>query len=478
MAFSLDENADSRVPGAGDYSSVNSSPLSDLVPQEITGDQDSPRNDGVTTLKAHFEEYWNRLQQQVLGWHFKPDLEALKIILAFEASYQISTGDHLWIHLIGPSSSGKTSLGIALLAGLYEDHHMLGEITPNTFLSGLTRGKQKGKFNSFLHQIGERGLVYAPDFTNFLSNDPQTVGKVAGQLREIYDGEASRRAGSMESANSWTGNIAMITAFTPSKESAWHMHNREGERFLTLRWRGVEPVGEEEEVEFGRVLKVTNDKKEKQGEMRAILKEWLEDGGDKVNWATDKVGLRHGLSEPSTATVEDKSYRLAKLVGLLRTLPTRPDGRTISHISGIEGPGRVFKQLVKVARGWASICRRTTIDSDDWKLAERLAVDSIPETRRWILENLSWSDGVSKSETLLEMTPFENKDALEWHLNDLHALKVIWRTSFGEIGLTQRFVELAESGAGGWVGALREGHGVKVEEARERSRKRELEGLR
>lgn len=415
------------------------------------------------------ESIWQRLQEQIKLWHFKPDFQAVQIILAFEASYQISFGDNLWLHLIGPSASGKTSLGIALLDGLYPDHHMLGEITPNTFLSGLTRGRQKGKFNSFLHQIGEKGLVYAPDFTNFLSSDPTIVGKIAGQLREIYDGQASRRAGSMEAANNWSGNVAFITAFTPSKEHSWLMHNREGERFMTLRWHGAEPVGAEEEVALGRILKATSDRKARQHTLRELVRELLEHNkGDNTN----------GLSNPETDNIEDRSYKLAKLVAKLRTLPIRSDGKNISHIAGEEGPGRVFKQLIKVARGWASLLRRDQIDVVDWQLAERLAVDTIPETRRWILESFSWSGGVVRPELLLEMTPFENKEALQWHLNDLLALKVVGANAAGEWWLMDRFVELAESGCEGWVKGLQEGHEERVEKAVERGKQREFEVVR
>lgn len=410
-------------------------------------------NDGEPTppnmAEPSPEELWQQIQDAINSWHFQPDFQAVQIILAFEASYQISKSDHLWLHLVGPSSSGKTSLGIAMLDELFPDHHQLGEITPNTFLSGLTRGKQKGKMNSFLHQIGGRGLVYAPDFTNFLSNDDMTVGRVAGQLREIYDGKITKRVGSSDQVNQWEGELGFITAFTPSKEYAWHKHNREGERFLTMRWHGVEPRGEEEEALLGRLMK-RQDKKECQVELRRLVKQLLELGKEE-----EKI---HGLTTPDTNNIEDRSYKLARLVGKLRTLPIRSDGKNISHVAGEEGPGRVFKQLIKVARGWSSIMRRTEVDVEDWTLAERLAIDTIPETRRWLLESLPWGggDSVTRPELLLEMTPFHGREALEWHLQDLLALGVVGMNEAREVWLKDKFVELAEAGSPGWVAGLRE----------------------
>ena len=415
------------------------------------------------------EQLWKLLVEQISSWHFKPDLQAVQIILAFEASYQISTEDHLWLHLVGPSSSGKTSLGIAMLDNLFGDHHQLGEITPNTFLSGLTRGKQKGKMNSFLHQIGDRGLIYAPDFTNFLSNDHLTIGKVAGQLREIYDGKMTKRAGSMDHVNEWIGNVAMITAFTPSKESAWHSHNREGERFLTLRWHGAEAVGEAEERRLGGLMKLGG-KKERQDELREVVRELIMYSGEET-----PEGVTNGLSSPRTSNIQDRSFRLARLVGKLRTLPIRSDGKNISHVAGEESPGRVFKQLIKVARGWASLMRRDEVLPEDWGLAERLAIDTIPEVRRWLLEGLPWGgSGVTRVELLQEMTPIQGKEAVEWHLADLKALGVVGMNGMGEVFLRDKFQQLAEAGCPGWVEKLREGWEEQMELATVRMEEREF----
>jgi len=423
------------------------------------------------------EALWQCLVEQIGSWHFKPDLQAVQILLAFEASYQISTEDHLWLHLIGPSSSGKTSLGIAMIDGLFTDHHQLGEITPNTFLSGLTRGKQKGKLNSFLHQIGDRGLIYAPDFTNFLSNDHLTVGKIAGQLREIYDGKMTKRAGSMEHVNEWSGNVAMITAFTPSVESKWHSHNREGERFLTLRWHGAEAVGETEERRLGGLMKL-NGKKDRQEELREIVRELILQGGEEnvIDEQGKPRAVLHGLTNPGTTNIQDRSFRLARLVGKLRTLPVRSDGKNISHVAGEESPGRVFKQLIKVARGWASLMRRDEVLQSDWALAERLAIDTIPETRRWLLESLPWGSGsaVTRVELLQEMTPFQGKEAVEWHLADLKALGVVGVNGAGEVFLKDKFVALAEAGCPGWVAGLQVGYEEKVLEAQDRIESKEF----
>jgi len=331
--------------------------------------------------------------------------------------------------------------------------------------------------NSFLHQIGDRGLIYAPDFTNFLSNDALTVGKIAGQLRQIYDGYTSKRAGSMDHVNEWSGSVAMITAFTPSKEHAWHSHNREGERFLTLRWHGAEAVGEAEEQQLGGLMKLSG-KKERQTELRDMVRELVLQGGEEN--VTDENGepraTCHGLSSPSTSNIQDRSFRLARLVGKLRTLPVRSDGKNISHVAGEESPGRVFKQLIKVARGWASLMRSDEVAPEDWGLAERLAIDTIPEVRRWLLESLPWGRGsaVTSVDLLQEMTPFEGREAVEWHLADLKALGVVGVNGAGEIVLKDKFVALAEAGCPGWVERLQEGYEERVLEAQDRMEKKEF----
>lgn len=449
----------------------------------------SPGSNDYATLEHQqlAEAQWQRITEQIATWHFKPDLEAVKVILAMEASYRLNTSEHLWLHLIGPSSSGKTSLGIAMLDGLWADHHQLGEITPNTFLSGLTRGKMKGKMNSFLHQIGDRGLIYAPDFTNFLGMDEISVRKVAGQLREIYDGHTSKRAGSMESANDWYGNLGFITAFTPSVEGRWHSHNREGERFLTLRWPGVEAIGDEEEDTLGGIMKRL-DKHDKQVELRELVREFLVGGeyepaepqqpSSKATTTTSSnkserpdapaAPTTHTLTSPGTSAIANRSFKLAKLLGQLRTLPVRSDGRTVSHVAGIEGPGRAFKQLLKCARAWASLCRRDEVSLDDWRLAERIAIDTIPATRRWLLESLPWGGGVTRPEVLVEMTPFENVEAVMWHLSDLIALKVVGMNKSKEVWVVDEFEALVQEGCPSWVAKLTAGYEERVEGAVER----------
>ncbi len=403
----------------------------------------------AATTTAH--EKWQQIQQQILTWHYRPDWTAIKIILAFEAAYQLGKESPLWLHVIGPSSSGKTSLGIAMLDQLFSDHHQLGEITPSTFLSGLTRGKQQGKMNSFLHQIGERGVIFAPDFTNFLSSDELTVSRVAGQLREIYDGKITKRAGSSGQELRWEGKVSVITAFTPSKENAWHRQNREGERFVILRWPGISVANEEDEHALGGLLKRV-DIKDRQAELRDLVRELLV-GID--GWESREPLPLDVLSYPGVSNIESISYRLARLVGKLRTLPIRSDGKNISHIAGEEGPGRVFKQLIQVAAGWAALMRKPEVEVEDWLLAERLAIDTIPETRRWLLEAFPWDgDRVTRAELLLKMTPFKSIEAVNWHLEELIALDIVGRNGAGELWIKDDFKALARGGCPNWVESL------------------------
>jgi hypothetical protein len=94
----------------------------------------------------------------------EPDHEALNVVLAFIASYFLHERNPLWLHIVGESSSGKTELGMAPVALDYAEFHHLDDLTANTLLSGLTKGKDSGKRNSFLHRVGIFGLVYQEDF--------------------------------------------------------------------------------------------------------------------------------------------------------------------------------------------------------------------------------------------------------------------------------------------------------------------------
>lgn len=430
----------------------------------------------ITQIHTLASTYWE-----------EPDHQAIDVILAFLGSYFLHERNPLWLHIIGPSSSGKTELGLAPIALPYVDFHKLSDLTANTLMSGLTKGKNSGKQNSLLHRIGMFGLVYMPDFSTFLSKDERLVASVAAQLREIYDGSYDKQTGvEKKEGSDWEGRLSWITAMTPSVERRWMKHNPMGERFSVIRWRAAtnheavsRKVLQQSMVESGsnylNADKERNDKISGPRDWIGLLAQRLV-SGDKFH-GEDPPGIRLATIAEQLATLKcleetpkPKSpseelvyqgglYALAEIVSQLRTIPNRPDGKNIGQPDNDrEASGRFQHQLIKVARGWAYLHRRE-VEAADMELVRRVAGDSIPLSKRPIIDALY---AASKSgmwmdiRSLQEEAGYQTQAALVWQLQELLAVKAVitsdddiqrnWDRWDTEWKLSDQFIELWRKG--------------------------------
>jgi len=412
-------------------------------------------NTAATTLIQSIHQLSDRY------WH-EPDHQGLKVILGYLGGYFLHERNPLWLHVIGPSSSGKTELGLAPIALDLPECHPLDDLTANTLLSGLSKGKQGGRRNSFMHRVGAFGLIYMADFTTFVEKDERMVGAVAGQMRQIYDGNLTKETGVErrdDKDSGWSGRVSWITAMTPGAERKWMRHNGMGERFSILRWRAAR----DNEQVSRKVLEQSAAEAEQRwlssdgtvdesviGPRRWIgmLAERLVKGSSKglAGVGMEQSGLRVDLLEQATsdlANIEDHKkpyspsedmvfagglYSLAEIVTQLRSVPSRPDGRNIGQPDmDRESSGRLQHQLLKVARGWAYINRREVLQ-EDMSLVRRVAEDCIPISKKPIVDVLAQgiADGLwLNSEDIRVAAKYETLEALSWQLQDLAALGVI-----------------------------------------------------
>jgi len=397
----------------GDYISVGSGE-DDLQRREI----EQASAETVVAETVAVAKSLSQLRKFIDSHFHGADWQGVETILAFLCAYRLHETDPLWLHVIGPSGSAKTSLGIQLLARGFADHHPIGDISENTLLSGYAKGREGGKFNSLLHRVGEEGLLYSKEFTEFLAKDERVVRAVAGQLRSVYDGALHKETGASAKSLFWSGRLSVITAFTPSVEWKWLQYNREGERFLILRWRAT--------ADKRALTRAVRNQEGRQGEFQAGLEERVL---ELIN-GNDKYGAIVEAASPSDDVMDKlRAYHLPQVVAWLRSIPVKYDGRQVSHVASEESPTRVMHQLIKAARGSAMLHRRKQFGAEDWRIATRLALDSIPETRMRLLRSIypdpSYSTGVDK---IRIMSGFFSNDAIQMHLDELQALKVIRRT--------------------------------------------------
>jgi len=131
------------------------------------------------------------LNKLLLKWFEAPDLQAVRIVLGAARTHFLNIGDPVWLFLVAPPGSGKTTMNIMATSGLPQVL-MIGDLTPQTFLSGMHGADNPG----ILEQLGGKqvtrgklkfvsgdALFLLKDFTTVLSMRPSGEEKGRNQQR-------------------------------------------------------------------------------------------------------------------------------------------------------------------------------------------------------------------------------------------------------------------------------------------------------
>lgn len=207
-----------RVTALAALMALTSPVPSDWVPN---GSGNSPN--GRAELELVPCEKWadvvNALRQY-LDWSEGLD-RALSIMLACVASTE-SAGDQLWVKVIGPPSSGKTSLVEGLAANR---RYVLSKSKIQGFHSGYNIGG--GENISFIRQLNNKTFV-VKDGDTLLSNP--NLDTILGEARDLYDRVTSSDYKNGMGADYRNLNITWILCGT---ETLRELDSSElGERFI------------------------------------------------------------------------------------------------------------------------------------------------------------------------------------------------------------------------------------------------------
>jgi hypothetical protein len=342
---------------------------------------------------------WQSVTQILEQNYTNPDLDAARVLCAALAAHSLKQFPPAWCLAIAPPGSLKT----VLLESFRELPivHFVDEVTTNTFLSGKIDERQKRtKPASWLHRIGNDGVLVAADFSTFTS-DPKKLQVILAQLRRIYDGHFSREFGTDENMEerSWKGRLTLFAGAVPDIDGHYSLFQKLGERFLRVRWPRA--AGVEAGLQaMDHTLEITE-------ELRCAV---------------------HRLMSPIVSEKQAAPYlpdevkvriaNLGEFIALARTYVER-DGysREADGVLVTEGNTRLPQQLCQIARGSAVLAGHPEVNAEDYKLVRRAAFDSLPPARIAVLQ----AKLAGKSPFSLDLP----KVTVERALEDLKLAKVL-----------------------------------------------------
>lgn len=352
--------------------------------------------------ESHTWSNWLALQSHINEWYHDLDFEAFRIALATIVSHKFLQEEPVWTFLIGPAGTGKT-VTIHALSDL-PNTHVLGDLTPQTFLSGFNKGKKY----SLLHQVGNSATFLFKDLTTFLSKRVEERAIIGSHLREIYDGSFNKSTGASQKLH-WEGKITVLAATTPALERAWTVLRDMGERFVTVRWPRGDGIMQAE-------------KAHKQiGHEKEII-----DGLKKLTMAFLDIEHMKPAEVPSILAGQFRSIiYMAEMVAKLRAHVGREgDGkREINDIPSPEGATRLMKVMTQIVKAHATMFRRAKATQEDLKVARRVAIDSVPYLR-WRLISILPEDGELSLADVREMSGMP-RCAIDWNMDELTALGIV-----------------------------------------------------
>jgi hypothetical protein len=343
--------------------------------------------------------------------HFKMsrDLEdTVKIMYATVLSQQNRLDVPVWVFIVAPPSTGKTTLLLSLHKVPDVSYH--SNITAKALLSGYKEDKKDGD-PSVLAKLIAAGVGVFKDFTQLLGkSNEMELQAVSRLLRGAFDGEAEQHFGNGV-VRKYKGYFTLLAGVTD--EIHGHSEATVGERFL--KWELMKiPKRKEKELTLDIIYGSKNRENASDAMQDAALAFLDRDVMplDPVEVIPRKYALRLSGLARLVATLRsmaswEKDYGYDKI---LRFRPRR------------EAPYRIARQLTSVALSLCVVNGKRVYGDDEHRLVERLAFNTAIGFNLDIIEAMMGMGGVNVSRPELGEATGIPKSTLYRRLEDMHLL--------------------------------------------------------
>jgi hypothetical protein len=335
----------------------------------MTDSPDQPKKQKLIPIKR---TSFNELNADFEGKLFWSD--SLRYTLAVSCAVHLSVrlpGDMVWMHIVGPPSSGKSTI----LDCINADSHGVFHVSKAT---GLYSG-MKGEDCGLIPKIN-RKLLVIKDLTTTLSHPG--CGILFGQLRDIYDGYGSAHYMNGEEREYSDVNFAVLTGVTDVIHSVDMVSL--GERFLMIDLTDT----------FHGSKKHTESAITGTYETMRLSKTKKAEGEDTETVSIRKESMKElqrctlGFLEHIRHTYEDidlpglpgwftnKINAIAQLISFIRKKVSREKGDLLS-MPRREMPLRLATQFTKLSACLGMVLGKDELDAEVFNMIRKVAFDTL-----------------------------------------------------------------------------------------------------
>ncbi len=321
-----------------------------------------------------------------------------------------------WMFIVGNSSGGKSMLLSALktVEGIFE----LDDMTAASFASGMKGQSQ----NSLLYLLPTNGTVLIKDYTTMLSKDKESRGQILGQMRKIFDGDYRKKFGNGEEVN-WQGKMGMLAGVTPEIYSSEVTITNAalGERYLYYQMEMPD------RIEVGMVS--TEDIRDYEAN-RAMTEAFGTYLNTHILRCKQEQEEERFVMPALSEEIRREIVYLAEFAtrarsGVKRNMYSRDKDQEMPPT--LEMTPRFAKALNCIAYGLLMIHRydgeKEELSEQDKSILFKIALDSIPLSRRVILEALTMYSNATESGMVENLGL--SKAFIQMFLADLVALGLV-----------------------------------------------------